>query len=490
MNEVNGSDKIKSPFNLLILTIILFGSAFLIAGLGLSAAIGLLLLPFVFIYLVLLFKNPILGYYTSIFLGFIILGSIRYSTGVQVGMAMDGILVLTYIALIFNRFGERIDWSPAKKDITLLAALWFGYALFQVVNPESQSMAAWLAGMRGIALYMFLMIPLALTLIDNKRKIDVFLIIWGIMSLMATAKGIMQMTLGVDPFEKAWLDGGGAVTHMIFGKLRVFSFMSDAGQFGANQGYTAVVAGIVAIAENRKKNKIFFGIVAVLGLYGMLISGTRGSISVPFAGMILYLIHKRNKYIMVSGFFMLILVFVFFKYTSIGQTNSQIRRMRSAFDPNDASFQVRIANQKRLSTYLATRPFGGGIGHAGVKAKKYLPNAFLSSVATDSWYVLIWAEMGIVGLILHLFILFYVIIKSSYIIMFRIRDPILKWKMSALASGMFGVMVASYGNAVLGTMPTAMLIYTSMAILLNSDKYDDETEGKEKQKIMVIEAKP
>ena len=52
--------------------------------------------------------------------------------------------------------------------------------------------------------------------------------------------------------------------------------------------------------------------------------------------------------------------------------------------------------------------------------------------------------------------------------MFRIRDPILKLKISALTSGLFGVMVCSYGNAVLGQMPTSMLFYTSMAIVLNT----------------------
>jgi hypothetical protein len=85
---------------------------------------------------------------------------------------------------------------------------------------------------------------------------------------------------------------------------------------------------------------------------------------------------------------------------------------------------------------------------------------------------MIWAEQGIVGLLLHLLILFYVILKSSYLVMFRIRDPILKMKIAALTSGMFGIMVASYGNAVLGTMPTSILIYTSMALMLNSEKID------------------
>jgi hypothetical protein len=36
--------------------------------------------------------------------------------------------------------------------------------------------------------------------------------------------------------------------------------------------------------------------------------------------------------------------------------------------------------------------------------------------------------------------------------------------MSALISGMAGIMVASYGNEVLGQMPTSLLIYASMAM--------------------------
>jgi O-antigen ligase len=211
----------------------------------------------------------------------------------------------------------------------------------------------------------------------------------------------------------------------------------------------------------------------------MLLSGTRGAISIPLAGMGTYFILKKNKAVMLAGFISLVMVFIFFKYTTIGQGNQQIRRMRTAFDPKDASFQVRLENQRILKGYLATRPIGGGLGHAGVKAKKFLPNAFLSNIATDSWYVMIWAELGVIGLLLHLFILFYIVIKSSYQIMNRIRDPILKVRMSALLAGMVGVMVASYGNAVLGTVPTAVTIYISMALLLNTKKLDTQAEVQE-----------
>ena len=470
----SGSEKLGSVKNLLQLFLLLLISGLLIGLFGITGGATLIALPFIFLYLYLLFKNPLLGVYSAIVLSFIILGSARYISNVQVGMAMDGMLFLTYIALFFNRFRERIDWTPAKKDATILAAVWFVFTILQFFNPEAVSKEAWLAGFRGISLYMMLLIPLTLLLINTRRKLDIFLYIWAIFSVLVSLKGIIQLTIGVDPWEKAWLDDGAYITHILFGKLRIFSFLSDAGQFGANQAYSGVVFAIIAFSTKNKKLKVFYLVTAILGFYGMIISGTRGAISIPLAGFLLYVILRKNTAIVISGVVFLIIVFVFFKYTNIGQGNIQIQRMRSAFDPNDASLQVRLENQKRLIVYLSSRPFGGGIGHAGVKAQRYLPNAFLSNVATDSWYVLIWAEQGVVGLALHLFILFYVIGKSSYLVMFKLQDPVVKNKMAAMASGMFGIMVASYGNAVLGTMPTAILIYVSIALMLNSNHFDEE----------------
>jgi len=471
--EINtGADRLRSPAFVVSILVLAGLSAMILSRMGLALGFGLILIPFVFGYFTLLFSKPVVGLYTAVILSFLLLGLGRYIGGIQFGLAMDGILLLTYIAVIFSNFYTKTDWTPAKKDVTLLAAIWVGYSLLQAVNPEIRSMEAYFGGLRG-SLYMLFIIPLTLLLMNTHRRLDIFLYIWGGFSILVSLKGIMQLMFGVDQWEAIWLESGAKITHVIFGKLRIFSFLCDAGQFGANQAYSAVVAMIISFVEKDVRKKFFYITVAVLGLYGMLISGTRGAISIPLAGFLLYFVLKKNKAVMIGGFFMLALVFVFFKFTMIGQDNQQIRRMRTAFDPNDASFQVRLENQKKLKVYLASRPFGGGLGHAGVKAQRYLPHAFLSNVATDSWYVLIWAEQGVMGLLLHLFILFYILIKSSYNIMFRIRDPIVKMKMAALTSGMAGVMVASYGNAVLGTFPTGILLFTSMAIMLNYKVYEN-----------------
>ena len=467
----SGSDRLLNPIFLGLLFCIIVVSSWLIWRLEIIGGLAVIMLPGLIVYLYFLFRYPITGLYTAIGYGFIVLGLGKYISGIPLGTLMDAILIMTYIALFFNRFRDGIDLSPVKKDITFLSILWFGYTMFELVNPEAGSSEAWFSG-RGVSLYMLLIVPLTLLFINTNRKLDFFFYFWGAFSLLATFKGMIQHFWGVDQWERAWLNEGNYKTHILFGHLRSFSFMSDAGQFGANQAYTALVAVIFSMSLKEWKKKLFFIIVAVAGFYGLIISGTRGAISVPLAGFMTFLVLRKNLKVMLVGLTILMLVFVFLKFTSIGQGNYQIRRMRTALDPKDASFQVRLENQRRLRSYLASRPFGGGIGLGGVKAQRFRPNAFLSQVATDSWYVLIWVEQGIVGLFLHLLILFYVIGKASLKIMFRVRDPALRLKMSALASGMAGVMVASYGNAVLGQMPTCNLLYASMAIMMHMEIFD------------------
>jgi hypothetical protein len=476
-NNTNPFDKVSGfagLVNLKGLLLLLGGIVFIAVILAKLEIVGVgILFAFIFgaVFLYLLFTNPILGFFTAIGINFIILGIGRYVQGLPLGFAIDGIMILTFLAIIFSRFRERVDWSPANKDITILAAIWLGYCIFQLANPEARMIEPWIAG-RGIGFYFFFFVILTFMLIDNNKKLDAFLYFWGAFSILATLKGTIQMLFGVDYAEQAWLDNGGAETHILFGKLRVFSFFSDAGQFGGNQGYAGVVFIIYSMIK-KGFTKIFFLTVGILGLYGMMISGTRGSIAVPFAGFMMFFVLKKNIKVLSVGVIFVALIFVFFKYTTIANGNDQVRRMRSAFDPNEPSLKVRLDNQKILKGYLASRPFGGGIGHAGDKAQRFLPNAFLSNVATDSWYVLIWAELGIIGLTLHLIVLFYVMGKAIYKVMFVIRDPITKVKMSALISGMAGVMLASYGNAILGGMPTALLIYASMAIMSNPEIFED-----------------
>ena len=252
----SGAAAIASPRGLILLVVMVSFFAVLLAKLEIIGVGLLLVIFFGSIYVYLLFKNPIVGFYTAIGLNFVILGLGRYIQGLPLGFAIDGIMILTFIALIFSRFKERINWSPANKEITILAGIWLLYFIFQLVNPEARMIEPWIAG-RGIGFYFFFFIVLTLMLIDTNKKLDTFLYVWGVFSIIATLKGMMQLYLGVDSAEQAWLNAGGAETHILFGKLRVFSFFSDAGQFGANQGFSGVVAIIYSMTK-KGFPKIFF----------------------------------------------------------------------------------------------------------------------------------------------------------------------------------------------------------------------------------------
>jgi len=471
--ELSGSERLRKPA---IITAIVFAAviiAFSIKGGGLIPAFIVVALPFIGLFFYFVFKDPRKGLIFTFTINYFIIGLTRYLPG-PLGLVIDGMLIIVYIAVFFRSFRIKTDWSPAKNDLTLLASIWFLYSIFQLFNPEAVSREAWFYAMRGVSFYFFLTVPLTFLLFGKVKDLRLFFTLWSVFTLLGVAKGVMQFKFGVDPFEQRWLNQGGAITHILFGKLRIFSFFSDAGQFGGNMGFAGLVFGILGLNEKNRMRKGFYFFVSLAAFYGMLISGTRGSIAVPAAGSVVYIILRKQFKMLILGGIFIALAFSFFKYTTIGQGNAEIRRMRTAFDPNEASFQVREANQQKFRVYLSTRPFGGGIGSCGNWGMRFSPDTFLATTPPDGWYTSIWAEQGIVGLSLHLFILLYILIKASFITMFRLKNEEIKTKMQALIAGIFGIMVASYSSGLIGQMPTGIIIYMSMAFLFMARKFEKE----------------
>jgi len=484
LKHKTGAAKLEHPLvisGLIILSVIL---SFLIGKGGLMTVIGLLILLPVLIYLNRLFNFPYIGITTLLLFSFVAIGLTRYIRGVPLGLGVDGLLVLTYVAVFFRNFYKKLNFTQINRDITYLLLLWFVYALLELFNPQALSRTAWFYAMRGTSMYPILFMPLILILFNRIKYLNLFIYIWGIFTILGTLKGLMQLYIGLDSGEQYWIDTIGGITHIINGQLRVFSFFSDAGQFGAAQAAAGTVGILIALSIRGKRNKIFFYIVGFMGLWGMILSGTRGAMIVPMIGGIVYLILRKNIRILVTGGILMVFIYLFFAYTYIGDSNYQIARMRTAFRPEeDASYIVRLENRAILKTYLADKPIGGGIGSAGNWGQRFSPQGFLANVATDSWYVQIWAEQGIVGLLLHLFILSYIILKGFYIVMVRIKNVELAGIMGALIAGYAGIMGASYGNGILGQMPTGALIYLSWGFIFMGQQLDREytqmlSEGK------------
>lgn len=437
---------------------------------GMAAVILAVISALGMIYLILAFKFPKIPLKTSFILSFFAIGLTRYIGG-PFGLTIDILLVVTWLSLIINRW-NKMDFSNARALINILPIIWFAYIVLEIFNPQTLSIEAWFYAMRAIALYMFLIFPLCFLLFNSKSDLKWMIKVWLFISVLAALKGITQKLGYLDQFDKAWLNqGDNARTHILFGQLRVFSFYSDAGQFGAAMAHAALFSIIMINEPNKFLTKLLYLSLAILFFYAYLISGTRGAFAVIGAGILAYLVLSKNFKVLILGSVLIGTAYYILAFTSIGQNNYDIRRLRTAFvqGSDEASFQVRLQNQKKLKAYLVDKPLGGGIGSAGDWGRRFSPNSFLAHFETDSLYVRIWAETGIVGLILYLLFFLYIILKGGYIV-WKINNAEYRTKLIALYCGVIGIMAASYGNSVLTQFPSAIICYFSIAFIFVSEK--------------------
>lgn len=444
----------------------------------------------IFIVLVVKFiDKPIWTFIILFISNYYISGISRYIPAVSPGIFMDGILILTVIVMIMQliRKESEIKFKNAFNMLSFVAFIWFFYCCIQLLNPNLSSPVAWITNVRGIGVYFLLVTMITSTMLTKYSDLKKVMIAWAILSLTAVLKAVIQKYLGFDFAEARWLNEGGRTTHIIYSGVRYFSFFTDAANFGTGISFSMVVFTITGLYLNNKKLKIFFLATAVACGYGMFISGTRGSLAVPLVGFALITFISRNFKIIIVTSLVLLSAFIFLRYTYYLQGNSYVRRMRSAFNTEDASFIVRKENQKKLAVYLQDKPIGGGIGMGRSKATTYKPDPVLSSIPTDSWYVLIWMETGIVGLVMYVSILIFILISGIYIVMVKLTDHELKGMIGALVSGLAGVYVASYSLEIMGQFPNSFLIFISMALIFMSPRFEREIMEKKKAQSLIDE---
>lgn len=452
----------------------------LIAGKGLAVSGMLIVVPCAAAFLTMVFYYPKFGYAFFIVYCFIQSGLGRHIPGPQFGLGQDGLLLLTWLGVIFHRSG-KYKFRHLNNDLVWLAVVWFALTVLEIANPEHPSLQGWFYEMRSTTLYWVLSVPLGFMLFNKKSDIDLFLGIIITLSLIGSLWGIKQLYFGVDAAEHRWLESGAKVTHMLFGKLRVFSYYSEAAQFGASQGQLAIMCIILAVGQTKLSGKIFFIVAGLIIFYGMLISGTRGAIFALVGGGFIFLVLIKQLRLLILGATIGLTCFCILKYTHIGSSNAQIVRMRTSLDPNDASLQARLINQRTLHDYLADKPFGTGVGTIGMWGLKYNKGKFISTVPPDSMFVKIWAEYGIIGFIIWFGSIMYILGKSIGII-WNTRDPVLRNKLISLCAGFAGILFCSYGNEVMNQMPSSIIVYVSWVLIWMSPRWDTP-----KKKVLTIQ---
>ena len=230
-------------------------------------------------------------------------------------------------------------------------------------------------------------------------------------------------------------------------------------------GFSCIVLSLSSIFIKNKIIKILFLFASALAVYGLLIAGTRAALAVPFAGLALFTILAKNwKLTTASAICFIILIFIL-KFTTIGNNNQYVRRMRTAFDIEDASFQVRLENQKALKAYMSEVPFGIGISGIGDVLSPNNKFYFVSTCPADSDLVNIWIRTGVVGLTIYLIIQFFIYSIGSYILLFKIKNPEIRGPLTAMLCGCAGLLVASYANMINFQFPNGLMVYTCLTLV-------------------------
>ena len=158
--------------------------------------------------------------------------------------------------------------------------------------------------------------------------------------------------------------------------------------------------------------------------------------------------------------------FIFFlAFTDIGNGNMQIRRMRTAFDTNDASKNVRDINKESIKKYLKDAPYGFGINIDEGRIPRFNKFKKVLDTPNDSTYVFFWQRTGIVGVYVFASMNIIILLGGCFISFFKLQNKACKGISAAICCGFIGIQAGGYANHILLQYPNIILFYGSMAIV-------------------------
>jgi putative inorganic carbon (hco3(-)) transporter len=449
-----------------------------IGKMGVMGGMAFVALPIGVAVLVAVLLQPKLGIYIYANLSFMI-GAARFLDGdLQVGLGLDGLLMLTFVGTLLQ--AKRMAWHRLKNPAFFCVLLWLVYTILEYWNPNSPYPPAWFYHARSFSLsWAFLSFMI---LVNPIKRDDVWLLVktWLVWSVIAAFWGFKQQyghVVGLRDLEQSelnWLAAGGARTHILWGQLRSFSFYSDAGQFGAEMAGVTLICIILFMAEKRWFYRFVYLFLTLIIFWGYAVSGTRSALFVLIGGFGAFLVLQKKIMPILYSLLVAVPLVLILLYTHIGDSVYQIYRIRTALRPTqDESFLVRLENQARLKHYLADLPFGTGIGSSSGAGVRFTPWHWAAQIPPDSWYVQLWIETGVVGLGVYLFVLAGIILTGVWRL-WLLKDPFTITLMLVLLCEFIGICVVSYSNPILGQFPTSTMLYINSMLFASANRWEED----------------
>ena len=387
-------------------------------------------------------------------------------------------LVLIAIAIIDLRESHFENLA----NLMILGLLgWCGFCIIEVLNDTCGlgiNVNAWFTGIRLMAFQLLYAGIVYALYITTPKRIYQLLIVLACCSLFAIFWCWKQKNYGWTHAEAHWLFvQGHDRQHMVNGIIRYFSTFTDAANFGIHMGAIGAAFFIIAITNKIRKYKVFFGVVAALCTWGMFQSGTRTAIFCMIAGFMVFIVLSKSVKIITTVSIVFGLFIGMLMFTNIGNGNNQIRRMRSAFNPNDASANVRNINKEAISKYMQDAPWGIGIGIYEKDIPAWNKFKKLSQIPPDSEYVFIWVRTGKIGVTWFVICNLIMLLGACCTVFFRIKNRSLMGIGAAWCSAFVAMHLGGYANQILMQFPNIVVFYGGLTMVYLMPKIEKEFDA-------------
>ena len=452
----------------LLLFLLFLLAVYQLATSGLQSFAIICIIPIIILFIYVAFKWKMFTFWVLITINYFIQ---MKDISLPVPMSLPNeILELILLGIAVIDVRQDPHFERAGNLMLFAIMLWFGFCCIEVFNDTCSlgiNVASWFIGFRLMALQL-LWIHLIFTIyIASPKILMAYLKIWALLSLFSVIWVWKQSTLGFTDAEKLWIETRGRTTHILNAGtlIRYFSTFSDAANYGCHAAGAAVAFIIIGISSRLKRDKLFFIIIGFAVIWGMFQSGTRTSIFTLGAGLLVYVFLSKSikiavPFSIVFGIFAFLLIF-----TTIGQGNQQIRRMRSAFDKNDASANVRDINKDAIRKYIRDAPWGIGLGRSGENVPPNNKYAKLSTIPPDSEYVFIWIHTGPIGITVFLICMAIMWVGACRIVLFKITNKALVGIGGGLCGAFVAIQLGAYANQVLYQYPNGLTFFGGLTIV-------------------------
>ena len=399
-------------------------------------------------------------------------------------------LILIAIAIIDLR---ECNFKNAANLMLFGVIGWCIFCVIEILNDTcglGMNVTAWFTGIRLMAFQLLYAVIVFSIYINTPQRLFQLFKVWAICALFAVFWCWKQIHIGWTSAEYYFLFvQDHARQHIVNGITRYFGTFTDAANFGIHMACASVSFFVIAITTKIRKHRIFYGIVGALTTWAMFQSGTRTAIFCMIAGFMVFLALSKSTKIIIPVSIAFGLFIGMLMFTNIGQGNNQIRRMRSAFNPEDASANVRDINKAAISKYMKEAPWGIGIGIFEKDIPAWNKFKLVSQIPPDSEYVFIWVRTGWIGVSWFAICNLIILLGACSTVFFRIKNRSLMGMGAAWCASFAALHLGGYANQILMQFPNIVVFYGGLSTVFLMPSIEKEFEAYEAKELEEQEKK-